>query len=82
MRRTNIYLDARQTQAADDLAARAGVSRAEIIRRLIDRGLSGGPTRDELSAVIDESFGVLGEIDVTLRGATSRDVHLEEMARR
>ena len=38
MQRTNIYLDERQVEALDRLAQTEGVSRAEVIRRLLDRG--------------------------------------------
>lgn len=39
MQRTNIYLEERQTAALDVVARRDGVTRAEVVRRLIDRGL-------------------------------------------
>jgi hypothetical protein len=60
MRRTNIYLEERQTEALDRLADAAGVSRAEMLRRILDRGLAGesdGLTAD--LAAIDLSFGCL-----------------------
>ena len=41
MQRTNIYLEERQTRALNRLATAAGVSRAEMLRRILDRGLAG-----------------------------------------
>ncbi|RZH97134.1 CopG family transcriptional regulator, partial [Staphylococcus condimenti] len=37
MKRTNIYLDEEQTASLDKLAAQEGVSRAELIRLLLNR---------------------------------------------
>jgi metal-responsive CopG/Arc/MetJ family transcriptional regulator len=77
MTRTNIYLEDRQTAALDQLAAEEGVSRAEVIRRLIDRALAGRD--DDLAAdlaAIDQSFGVLEDVDVPRRGAGDREEHL------
>jgi hypothetical protein len=81
MRRTNIYLEERQTEALDRLADAAGVSRAEMLRRILDRGLAGesdGLTAD--LAAIDLSFGCLEgvEIDEPTRGADSREEYLRE----
>lgn len=39
MKRTNIYLDEEQTASLDKLAAQEGVSRAELIRLLLNRAL-------------------------------------------
>lgn len=80
MTRTNIYLEERQTAILDRIADEEGVSRAEVIRRLIDRALAGRD--DDLTtdlAAIDESFGVLGELDVPARGANDREAHLSRM---
>ncbi|MGC1183713.1 MAG: CopG family transcriptional regulator [Candidatus Dormiibacterota bacterium] len=62
MFRTNIYLDESQTAALDELAGRQAISRAELVRRMIDQGL-GTPVPDldaDLRA-ISESFAALGE---------------------
>lgn len=40
MKRTNIYLDEEQTASLDKLAAQEGVSRAELIRLLLNRALT------------------------------------------
>lgn len=77
MQRTNIYLEERQTEALDRLAAAEGVSRAEIIRRLIDRALHG---TDELSADVaafSASFGILPDADAPSREPGARERHLD-----
>lgn len=77
MNRTNIYLEERQTRALDRLAAEQGVSRAEVVRRLLDRALGGAD--EDLArdlAAIDESFGALREWDVADRSPGDREHHL------
>lgn len=79
MQRTNIYLEERQTRALDHLAEEAGVSRAEIVRRLLDRALAGGD--DALTAdlgAIDISYGCLAtvEFDPPERAPDARADHL------
>ena len=77
MQRTNIYLEERQTEALDRLAAGEGVSRAEIIRRLLDRALAGQDDSLEVDLMaIDRSFGVLAEIDLPDRRVGEREEHL------
>ncbi len=74
MNRTNLYLEDRQTEALDRLAAEEGVSRAESIRRLLDRALGGAD--DDLAcdlAAIDESFGALRDGDVLDRSPGDRE---------
>ncbi|MFT4188388.1 MAG: CopG family transcriptional regulator [Aeromicrobium sp.] len=81
MQRTNIYLEDRQTAALDRLAGAEGVSRAEIIRRLIDQGIDGASSDLTVDfAWFDESFGAAVEFDVPRRSGTDRDVHLRRMA--
>jgi Arc/MetJ-type ribon-helix-helix transcriptional regulator len=80
MRRTNIYLDASQTAVLDRVASEEGVSRAEVIRRLLDRALASQD--DDLAAdlaAIDESFGALQDVDVPSRDAGDREDHLTRM---
>ena len=80
MKRTNIYLDAGQTAALDRMAKEEGVSRAELIRRLLDRQLASHD--DNLStdiAAIDESFGALQDVDIPARGQGDREAHLAHM---
>jgi metal-responsive CopG/Arc/MetJ family transcriptional regulator len=77
MKRTNIYLDERQTAALDRLAEQEGVSRAELIRQLLDRVLT---SADESLAsdlqAIEDSFGALRDVEVSVRGQGDREVHL------
>lgn len=77
MRRTNIYLDEEQTESLDRLAEQEGVSRAELIRRLIDGALTGpDASRGEDLAAIDDSFGVAPDFDAPSRGPSEREKHL------
>lgn len=73
MQRTNIYLDGRQLEQLDRLAADEGVSRAEVVRRIVDRALAGSD--DDLAAdlaAIDASFGALPELAVPARATEDR----------
>jgi hypothetical protein len=85
MRRTNIYLGDEQSGALDQLAHARGISRAELIRDFIDAGLgaSGAADLDADQAAIRESFGVLGDEDLSVtRGPDERALHLERLAAR
>jgi metal-responsive CopG/Arc/MetJ family transcriptional regulator len=54
MKRTNIYLAEGQAAALDRVAEAEGVSRAELIRELIDRALGGHPgARDQRMDYLD-----------------------------
>lgn len=80
MQRTNIYLAEQQTAALDRLAATEGVSRAEIIRRLIDQGLQGRSS--DLTADLawfDASFGIDADFDVPSRSPGDRQAHLDRL---
>lgn len=83
MKRTNIYLDEEQTAALDRLAEQEHISRAELIRQLLDRVLANADesVASDLHAM-EESFGVLGDIDVPVRGQTGREDHLARIWRR
>jgi metal-responsive CopG/Arc/MetJ family transcriptional regulator len=83
MRRTNIYLADDQCSALDELARSSGISRAEVIRRLIDEALA-SDRRDLLGdlAAINESFGILDEDLVFDRGVDERARHLGAIAAR
>jgi len=61
MKRTNIYLAEGQAAALDRAAEAEGVSRAELIRELIDQAIGGHPGADLTAdlAAIQDSFGVL-----------------------
>ena len=83
MRRTNIHLDEAQTASLDKLAAQQGVSRAELIRRLLDRALSN--TEDDLASdltAIRASFCALRDAETPPRGPGDREDHLDQMRRR
>jgi len=82
MERTNIYLTPELRDALDARARAEGVSRAEVIRRLLDQAL-----RDEIDdlqsdlAAIDEAFGALRDEGVDLdRTDGARAAHLERIA--
>jgi hypothetical protein len=76
MKRTTIYLAEGQAAALDRIAQAKGVSRAELIRELIDRAIgrhSGTNLVADLAA-IDGSFGALaGEETLAL----ARDQRME-----
>ncbi len=82
MRRTNIYLDEQQTASLDRLAEQEGVSRAELIRQLLNRALAGAD--DNLASdlkAIDDSFGTLRDLDLPRRCPGDREEHLARMWR-
>lgn len=83
MRRTNIYLDEEQTASLDKLAGQQGVSRAELIRQILGRALNNA--EDSLAsdlAAIDDSFGVLGDVEWPERRPGSREGHLDQVWQR
>ena len=82
MRRTNIYLAEGQAAALDRAAAAEGVSRAELIRTLIDRALGSHPGADLAGdlAAIDSSFGVLADQETFSRGRDQRMDYLDRLA--
>lgn len=80
MHRTNIYLDDRQITLLDRLAGDEGVSRAEVIRRILDRALAGADEhRAGDLAAIDLSFGALVDVELDERGPGDREEHLARM---
>ena len=81
MNRTNIYLDEDQARSLDEVAGAQGISRAALIRRLIDQGLghSDGDLESDLAA-IEESFDVVSDDEDFLdRGADERSRHLDQV---
>jgi len=83
MRRTNIYLDEEQTASLDRLAEQEGISRAELIRRLIDRALTGDDaSRAADIAAIEHSFGTFRDLEYASRGPGDREEHLDRIWRR
>lgn len=82
MRRTNLYLDERQTGALDEIARTQGISRAEVVRRLIDRSLATQPADlDADVAAIEMSFGVLTDVAAPGRAPDVRAEHLDDVRR-
>lgn len=84
MRRTNIYLTDCQCAQLDQRARARGVSRAALIRRLLDECLARetGDVADDIAALHD-SFGVLSDDDIQFdRGQDDRMRHLDAIARR
>ena len=80
MQRTNIYLDERQCDALDRWADDEGISRAELIRRILDRALAG--TDDDLERdleAIRDSFGMLADSQPPDRGPDRRAEHLDRV---
>jgi len=77
----NIYLTESQTQALDALARQRGVSRVEVVRSMIDAGLSRGPASGARAAAVNESFGILREAEVEQRGGTERDQYHDQVWR-
>lgn len=80
MHRTNIYLDEQQSEQLDQVAAQEGVSRAELIRRLLARALAGTDHDLEVDLVaIRSSHGVLRGGASAARGRDLRAEHLDRM---
>jgi hypothetical protein len=82
MKRTNIYLAEGQAAALDKAAEAEGVSRAELIRQLIDRALGGHPGADLAAdlAAINNSFGILSEQEPLSRARDQRADYLDRLA--
>lgn len=82
MRRTNIYLADDQCSTLDGLARSSRISRAELIRRLIDQAIASElhDTESDVMA-IEESFGALADDAVAFdRGVDGRMRYLEGTA--
>ena len=82
MQRTNIYLAEGQAAALDRVAQEAGISRAELIRQLIDRAIGGQPGADLAAdlAAIRGSFGILAAEEPFARGRDARMDYLGGLA--
>jgi metal-responsive CopG/Arc/MetJ family transcriptional regulator len=82
MKRTNIYLAEGQAAALDRVAEAEGVSRAELIRELIDRAIGGQPGADLAAdlAAISGSFGVLSGHEAFSRARDQRMDYLDRLA--
>ena len=82
MKRTNIYLAEGQAAALDQVAQAEGVSRAELIRELIDRAIGGHPGADVAAdlAAIDGAFGILADEESFGRVRDKRMDYLDRLA--
>jgi Ribbon-helix-helix protein, copG family len=82
MKRTNIYLAEGQAAALDRAAEAAGVSRAELIRGLIDRAIGTHPGADLAAdlAAISDSFGILAGQEAFSRARDQRMHYLDRLA--
>lgn len=80
MHRTNLYLDEAQTVALDEMARGQGISRAELVRRLLDRSLAAAPVDPETDlAAITDSFGALADEELQQRRPGEREAHLDRI---
>lgn len=84
MFRTNIYLTEAQRYLLDARALAEGTTRAELIRRLLDRSLANDTDDPNVDLVaIAESFGALsGEPFDFDRADGARAAHLDRIAGR
>jgi Ribbon-helix-helix protein, copG family len=85
MKRTNIYLEESQAEALDEISRAQGVTRAGLVRRLVDAaiGEDRSPDLEADLAAIEESFGALAaEVDMLVRGPDERSAHLDRVDQR
>jgi hypothetical protein len=82
MNRTNIYLTDEQRRRLDARARAEGVSRAELIRAMLDRALDDGGSEmlDADLAAIDDSFGAVTDGFAVERADGAREAHLQRIA--
>lgn len=77
--RTNIYLDEDQVARLDQRARQEGLSRAALIRRILEDGLSVDDTSLAADlAALRESFGAAADLDLT-RAVDARGAHLDRI---
>lgn len=77
-----MYLDEAQTAVLDEVAHAQGISRAELVRRLLHRGIASTPVDEAADlAAIEDSFGVLTDASFSGRGPDQREAHLDRMRR-
>ncbi len=82
MHRTNIYLDDDLSEQLDQLARQEGISRAELVRRLLAQALAGDEHDLDVDlAAIETSFGVMSGAALSARGHDARREYLERMWR-
>lgn len=61
MRRTQIYITEQQEQHLAERARDEGVSKAEVIRRILDHAFGGGDDEQEARAVIQATAGICAD---------------------
>ncbi|MGQ0848838.1 MAG: CopG family transcriptional regulator [Actinomycetota bacterium] len=61
MRRTQIYITSEQDRRIAELAIDLGVSKAEVIRQMLDRGLGSGDAEEEAKNLIRATAGLLAD---------------------
>ena len=61
MKRTQIYISEEQDRWLAKIAADREVSKAEVIRQILDRALEPGDAEAEARAVIQETAGICAE---------------------
>jgi hypothetical protein len=80
MRRTNIYLEERQIVELDRRARAQGVSRADVVRTIIDRALDEHDSTLEADLVaIDEAFGSAPNFPLPPRDSGERQARLDSI---
>lgn len=78
--RTQIYLTEEQRERLDELAGRRSVSMATVVRDAIDAYV--GEAREDVSVVLDETFGSLPTLKVPSRAEwRSRDARTQRRTR-
>ena len=70
--RTQIYLTAEQRRRIDERVTRERTTMAEIVRDALDAYL-GKPSRAEVQAIIDSTFGALPHLKVPSRDEWDRN---------
>lgn len=61
MKRTQIYITEEQDRLVDARARAMGVSKAEVIRQLLDQGLGTTDSTDARHKALEESFGAMAD---------------------
>jgi hypothetical protein len=61
MRRTQIYITEQQERRLAERARDEGISKAEVIRRILDRAFGGGDGEAEARAVIRATAGICAD---------------------
>lgn len=80
MHRTNIYLEERQVIELDRRARERGVSRADLIRSLIDEALVGGDSNLEADlAAIDAAFASEPDLEMPDRSDGERTTYIDSI---